>query len=172
MILLFDPISLILPEIGYVFWTFLAFVFFWAIAGKFAIKPIVNSIESRNQKIEDELLSAQKAREEFETLKAQNADYEKQAREERQKLFADAKADAEIFRANELKRAKEDASKMIESAKGEIESQKNAALNEVRKEVGALSVSIAERLIKDNLNSNEAQTSLVNKLVNESLAKN
>lgn len=172
MILLFDPMSLILPEIGYVFWTFLAFVFFWAIAGKFAIKPIVNSIETRNQKIEDELLSAQKARQEFEELKAQNADFEKQAREERQKLFAEAKADAELFRASELKKAKEDAVKMLESAKSDIEGQKNAALNEVRKEVGLLSVSIAEKLLQDKLATTDAQTSLVNKLVNESLANN
>lgn len=70
MILLFDPMSLITPDLGYTFWTLLAFVIFWLIAGKFAVKPIVSSIEARNQKIEDELLSAQKARQEFEQLKS------------------------------------------------------------------------------------------------------
>jgi len=164
--------ELITPEIGYVFWTFLAFALFWLIAGKFAVKPIVASIEARNQKIEDELLSAQKARLEFEELKSKNDDLIKEAREERQAMLLEAKKDAESFRATEMNRAKEDAAKMLESAKAEIENQKRAAINEVKKEVGALSVSIAEKLIREKLSDNASQQSLVTRLVNESLSSN
>lgn len=172
MILLFDPISLITPDLGYTFWTLLAFILFWLVAGKFAVKPIVNSIEARNQKIEDELLSAQKARLEFEELKSQNDDLLKEAREERQQMLLIAKKDAEEFRATEIAKAKEDASKLLESAKMEIENQKRAAINEVKKEVGALSVSIAEKLVREKLSDNASQQTLVNKLVSESLSAN
>ena len=172
MILLFDPMSLITPDLGYSFWTFLAFALFWLIAGKFAVKPIVTSIEARNQKIEDELLSAQKAKLEFEELKSQNEDLLKDARDERQKMIADAKKDIDAFRASELQRAKDDASKLIENARIEIEGQKKAAIQEVKKEVGNLSIMIAEKLVKDKLNTDAAQQTLVDKLVNESLASN
>ena len=172
MILLFDAMSLITPDLGYAFWTFLAFGIFWLIAGKFAVNPIVSSIEARNQKIEDELLSAQKAKEEFEQLKSQNEDLLKAAREERQQMMLEAKKDIDAFRTSELQRAKDDATKMIEAAKNEIETQKKAALLEVKREVGMLSVSIAEKLVREKLSDSASQQSLVTKLVNESLSSN
>ena len=172
MILLFDPMSLITPDLGYTFWTLLAFVIFWLIAGKFAVKPIVSSIEARNQKIEDELLSAQKARQEFEQLKSQNDDLLKSAREERQVMLLEAKKDADTFRSAEMAKAKEDATRLLEQAKSEIENQKRAAINEVKKEVGAISIGIAEKLVREKLTDNASQQSLVTKLVNESLSSN
>jgi F-type H+-transporting ATPase subunit b len=172
MILLFDPMSLITPDLGYTFWTLLAFVIFWLIAGKFAVKPIVSSIEARNQKIEDELLSAQKARQEFEQLKLQNDDLLKSAREERQVMLLEAKKDADSFRSAEMAKAKEDATRLLEQAKSEIENQKRAAINEVKKEVGAISIGIAEKLVREKLSDSASQQSLVTKLVNESLSSN
>lgn len=172
MILLFDAMSLITPDVGYTFWTLLAFGIFWLIAGKFAVKPIVNSIEARNQKIEDELLSAQKARQEFEVLKAQNDDLLKEAREERHRLLLEAKNDADALRSAEISRAKEDAARLIEQAKNEIENQKRAAINEVKKEVGAISISIAEKIVREKLSDNSSQQTLVAKLVNESMSSN
>ena len=172
MILLFDPISLITPDIGYTFWTLLAFVIFWIIAGKYAVKPIVSSIEARNQKIEDELLSAQKARQEFEQLKLQNDDLLKSAREERQVMLLEAKKDADSFRSAEMAKSKEDATRLLEQAKSEIENQKRAAINEVKKELGAISIGIAEKLVREKLTDSASQQSLVTKLVNESLPSN
>ena len=172
MILLFDPMSLITPDLGYTFWTLLAFVIFWLIAGKFAVKPIVSSIEARNQKIEDELLSAQKARQEFEQLKLQNDDLLKSAREERQIMLIEAKKDADSFRSAEMAKAKEDATRLLEQAKSEIENQKRAAINEVKKELGAISIGIAEKLVREKLSDSASQQSLVTKLVNESLSSN
>jgi F-type H+-transporting ATPase subunit b len=172
MILLFDPMSLITPDLGYTFWTLLAFVIFWLIAGKFAVKPIVSSIEARNQKIEDELLSAQKARQEFEQLKSQNDDLLKSAREERQIMLIEARKDADSFRSAEMAKAKEDATRLLEQAKSEIENQKRAAINEVKKELGAISIGIAEKLVREKLTDSASQQSLVTKLVNESLSSN
>lgn len=172
MILLFDPISLITPDIGYTFWTLLAFVIFWIIAGKYAVNPIVSSIEARNQKIEDELLSAQKARQEFEQLKLQNDDLLKSAREERQVMLLEAKKDADSFRSAEMAKSKEDATRLLEQAKSEIENQKRAAINEVKKELGAISIGIAEKLVREKLTDSASQQSLVTKLVNESLSSN
>jgi F-type H+-transporting ATPase subunit b len=81
------------------------------------------------------------------------------------KMLAEAKQEAEAFRANEMQKAREDAAKMLESAKSEIETQKNAALNEVKKEVANLSISIAEKLVKEKLQANEAQDNLIKSMI-------
>jgi F-type H+-transporting ATPase subunit b len=132
----------------------------------------VSSIEARNQKIEDELLSAQKARQEFEQLKLQNDDLLKSAREERQVMLLEAKKDADSFRSAEMAKSKEDATRLLEQAKSEIENQKRAAINEVKKELGAISIGIAEKLVREKLTDSASQQSLVTKLVNESLSSN
>lgn len=168
----FNPLSLITPDIGYTFWVAVPFLIFLFLIGKYAVKPIVESIEARNQKIEDELLSAQKAKQEFEELKSKNEDLLKEAREERQAMLVQAKQDADAFRSSEMQRAKEDATRIVETAKAEIENQKRAAIQEVKKEVGNLSVMIAEKLVKEKLSDGQAHQTLVDKLVNESLAAN
>jgi F-type H+-transporting ATPase subunit b len=165
MIYFFSATDLITPNLGYSFWTLLAFVIFWLIMGKFAFRPIVASIEARNKKIEDELKAAQNARAEFESLKSERENMEREAREERTRLLLDAKAEVENFKAAELKKSKEEAEKLIEKAKLEIESQKNAAIQEVKNQVGALSVQIAEKLVQDKLETSDNQTALINKLI-------
>jgi F-type H+-transporting ATPase subunit b len=165
MIYFFSATDLITPNLGYSFWTLLAFVIFWLIMGKFAFRPIVASIEARNKKIEDELKAAQNARAEFESLKSERENMEREAREERTRMLLDAKAEVENFKAAELKKSKEEAEKLIEKAKLEIESQKNAAIQEVKNQVGALSVQIAEKLVQDKLETSDNQTALINKLI-------
>jgi F-type H+-transporting ATPase subunit b len=83
------------------------------------------------------------------------------------KMLAEAKQEAEAFRANEMQKAREDATKMLESAKSEIETQKNAALNEVKKEVANLSITIAEKLVKEKLQENEAQNNLIKNMISQ-----
>ena len=79
---------------------------------------------------------------------------EREAREERTRMLLDAKAEVENFKAAEL-----------EKAKLEIESQKNAAIQEVKNQVGTLSVQIAEKLVQDKLETSDNQTALINKLI-------
>jgi F-type H+-transporting ATPase subunit b len=125
----------------------------------------VASIEARNKKIEDELKAAQNARAEFESLKSERENMEREAREERTRMLLEAKTEVENFKASELKKSKEEAEKLIEKAKLEIESQKNAAILEVKNQIGSLSVQIAEKLVKDKLETSDNQTALINKLI-------
>ena len=101
MIFLFDSMSLVMPEIGYFFWTALAFIIFWILIGKYAVRPIQNSIEARNKSIEDSLAQAEIARKEIASMQAKNEDLLKEAREERTKIMNEAKAFSEKFRAEQ-----------------------------------------------------------------------
>ena len=90
MIFLFDPISLITPDLGYVFWTTLAFVGFWFLIGKFAVRPIQNSIESRNKSIEDSLAQAEIGSREIATMQTRHEDLVKEASEARARIMYEA----------------------------------------------------------------------------------
>ena len=57
---------------------------------------------------------------------------------------------------------------MIEAAKQSIQSEKNAAMADIKNQIGTLSVNIAESILKQKLDSNEAQSELVQNYINKS----
>lgn len=134
---------------------------------KFAWKPILTAIEERENGIEEALLQAEKAREEMKALKAENEQIMQQAREERDAMLKEAKAmkEREVEAAREI--AEIEADKIIEAARRTIESEKNLAIAEVKNQVASLSLEVAEKVLRDNLKSEDQQKNLVDKLINE-----
>lgn len=167
MIFLFDPMSLVLPELGYFFWTAFAFVIFWMLIGKFAVRPIQNSIEARNKSIEDSLAQAELARKEIASMQAKNEDLLKEAREERARIVNEAKSVSEKFRADQIEKAKADATKIVADAKAEIDNMKKQAMTEVKNEVGKLAIEMSEKILRAKLSDDAAQQDLVKKMVAE-----
>ena len=69
--------------------------------------------------------------------------------------------------ANAQKEAEEKAEKIIEKARVEIAAEKESALRDIRKEVAMLSVDIAEKVIRKDLENDDAQMRYLDKLVGE-----
>jgi F-type H+-transporting ATPase subunit b len=154
-------------SLGLFFWQFLIFVGLIFLLKKFAWKPILDSVNEREEGIKNALLSAENAKKEMQNLKSDNekliaeARLErdammKEAREIKDKMINDAKTEAQVA-----------GQKMIEQAKASIESEKNAALAELKSQVSSLSLEIAEKLLKDELSNKEAQTKLVVQLLGD-----
>ena len=152
---------------GLFFWQVLLFVGLIIVLKVVAWKPILKSVNDREQGIKDALASAEAARKEMHNLQADNqrilqeARLErdamiKEAREIKEKMIADAKADAQA-----------EGAKMIEQAKASINAEKNAAMAELKAQVSGLSLEIAEKILKNELSNREAQTSLVEKMLGE-----
>lgn len=159
--------SVIKPDWGLLFWTFIFFVLFWTLIGKFAFKPIVESLKKRTSDIQDALDEAKKAKEEMQALTSKNEELIKEGQAQRATIIKEAKA-AKDAMINEAKaKAKEEANRIVSTAKAEIEAQKKAALMEVKNEVGQMALSIAEKVIRKELQGNTDQESFVNKLVDE-----
>jgi F-type H+-transporting ATPase subunit b len=113
------------------------------------------------------LNEAKKAKEEMNALNARNEEILKEAQEERAKIIGEAKKVKDAI-VNEAKvKAKEEAQRIVTTAKQEIEAQKKAALTEVKNEVGQMALSIAEKVIRKELQGDSNQESFVNKLVDE-----
>ncbi|MRJ08185.1 F0F1 ATP synthase subunit B [Ornithobacterium rhinotracheale] len=154
-------------SVGLFFWVTLLFLILMFVLRKFAWKPILTAIEERENGIEEALLQAEKAREEMKALKAENEQIMQQAREESDAMLKEAKAmkEREVEAAKEI--AKTEADKIIEAARRTIESEKNLAIAEVKDQVASLSLQVAEKVLRDNLKSEDQQKNLVDKLINE-----
>lgn len=164
MIFLFDPLK---PDPGLFFWTVLIFFLFWALVGKFAFKPIANAIKKREEDIQSALDEARKARTEMDALKSSNESMLREAREERGQILKEAKELRDSMISEAQQKAREEASKIIADAGKEIENQKNAALAEVKQEVGRISVEIAEKVLRRELDNPKVQEEYIASLVDE-----
>ena len=159
--------SLITPDPGLLIWTVLIFVTLWILLGKFAFKPIANALKEREQDIEDSLHQAEKAREEMAQMTAKNEELLNEAKEERSKIIKEAKEAGEQLREEIKEKASAEAKVIVENAKREIETQKKAALVEVKNEVGSMALNIAEQILRKELAGNEDQEKYVAKLVED-----
>jgi F-type H+-transporting ATPase subunit b len=161
LLLAFDPIQLLTPDLGLVFWTLLGFLAFWFIMGKFAFKPIISAIQKREETINEALQSANKAKEEMKHMHADNERLLAEAKEERLKILKEAKDAKESIIQEAHTRANEEKTRILFEAKAEIDKQKNDAIASVKKEVGKLSVEIAEKILRKELDSAKGHESLI-----------
>ncbi|OUD48395.1 ATP synthase F0 subunit B [Flavobacterium psychrophilum] len=134
---------------------------------KFAWKPILDAVNEREDGIKNALLSAENARTEMQNLQADNQRILQEARLERDNMLKDAREIKEKMIADSKTEAQAQGIKMIEQAKAAIESEKNAAMAELKSQVSNLSIEIAEKLLKDELSNKDAQTKLVEKMLGD-----
>jgi F-type H+-transporting ATPase subunit b len=159
--------DLITPGSGLIFWQLFGFLGLLFILIKFAWKPMLAALEERESSIENALKAAESARNEMTNLKADN-----------EKLLAEARLERDVI----LRKAQEASVKMIDDAKNEalkvtaqqienakavIETEKKAALTEVKNQVAILTLEVAEKLLRRNLTDEKAQKALVDEFIKD-----
>lgn len=159
--------SLITPNPGLAIWTFIIFVGLLFILGKFAFKPIANSLKEREKSIEESLMQAEKARAEMAALTSKNQELLDQAKEERTMILAEARELGEKLKNDIVEKAKVEAERKIKDAVKEIETQKNAAIVEVKNVVGSIALDVAGKIIRKELSNDADQKAFVEKLIKE-----
>lgn len=134
---------------------------------KFAWKPILETVNEREEGIRSALRAAEDAKKEMANLKTQNENLLAEARAERDALMKEAREIKEKMIADAKSEAAAQGQKMIEQAKATIEGEKNAALAELKAQISTISLDIAEKLLKEELSNKEAQTKLVEKMLGD-----
>lgn len=134
---------------------------------KFAWKPILDAVNEREEGIKNALLSAENAKKEMQNLKADNEKLLAEARLERDSMIKEAREIKEKMINDAKSEAQVAGQQMIEQAKASIESEKNAAMAELKAHVSTLSLDIAEKLLKEELSNKESQTKLVEKMLGD-----
>jgi F-type H+-transporting ATPase subunit b len=159
--------GLITPDLGLIFWTGLVFLLLMFVLTKFIWKPILTSVNARAQKITDALELAEKTKAEMTALQAQNEQLLAEARAERDAIVKDAKATATQMIEDAKSAAKTEAEKIAASTRAALASEKAAAIAELKTHVAALSLEIAEKIIRGELASDEKQKALAEKLAGD-----
>lgn len=152
-------------ELGLFFWQSLIFIGVIFLLRKYAWKPILDAVDTREQGIRNALQSAETARQEMLNLQQKNQDALKEARAERDAMLKEAREMKEKMIADAKHEADTAGQKMIEQAKTAIEAEKNAAMAELKAQVSSLSLEIAEKLLKEELSNKESQMKLVDKML-------
>lgn len=134
---------------------------------KFAWKPILTSLNERESGIKDALAAADKARADMQNLQADNEKMLQEARAEREAMLKEAREIKEKMISDSKEQAKIEGDKMLKQAQVAIESEKKAAVADIKNQVAQLSVAIAEKVIKEELSNNDKQLKLVDSLLSD-----
>lgn len=155
------------PDYGTIFWMLVIFGITLFILKKFAWGPILKALKDRERSIADALNSAEKARKDVAGLKASNEQIILEARREKEIILKEARDIKDKIVAEAKTVANTEAQKSIENAKQQIESEKEAAINDIKKQVAELSVMIAEKVIRKQLENPKDQEKLVEDLLKD-----
>jgi len=159
--------GLVTPDFGLVFWMLISFISLLIILKKFAWKPILGSLKAREDSIDEALKSAEKAKDEMAKLHADNKIILQEAKVERESLLKEAREIKDKIVAEAKNEATLEADKIITNAKAQIEGEKLAAIGEIKEKVVLLSVDIAEKIIKKNLDSDSKQKDYADSLISK-----
>jgi F-type H+-transporting ATPase subunit b len=155
---------LVLPDIGLVFWSTVAFLVLLFVLGKFAWKPIMQAITEREQGIEDALSRADKLKADMSKMASENEALMQKAREERAVMIKEAKEASDKMIAEAKDKAKGEYDRIVADAQAAINQQKNAALTEVKNQVGALVIEVSEKILRRELSNKAEQEKYIKEL--------
>ncbi|HJV19067.1 MAG TPA: F0F1 ATP synthase subunit B [Sediminibacterium sp.] len=156
--------ELLLPGLGLLFWTLIAFLVVFFLLKAFAWKPILASLKERETGIADAIASADKVKSEMAALKNENEAMMTKAREERAVMIKEAKETADKMIADAKDKAKSEYDRIVSDAQTAILQQKNAALTDVKNQVGSLVIEVAEKVLSRELSNKADQESYIKQL--------
>jgi F-type H+-transporting ATPase subunit b len=159
--------NLITPDFGLFFWQTITFAIVLFVLGKFAWGPIMSSLKEREDSITEALESAAHAKAEMASLKAANEALLQEARLERDKMLRDAQTVATNLLNEAKDKALKEGNQLLENARRGIETEKNAALAEVKNHAVNIALEVAEKILKRELKDNDAQKALVSEYLKE-----
>lgn len=134
---------------------------------KFAWKPILKSLDDREEGIKNAIEAAENAENQLRQLEAQNDSMLKEARAERDEMIKDATVTSKGMVEQAKEDAKVAAEKVMADAKVAIAAEKSSALAELKTQVATMSLDIAETVVKGELSSDDKQKALATKLAEE-----
>ncbi len=138
-------------NLGLSIWTTFVFLSLLAILWKFAWGPILEMVQAREDGIQGTLDQAANEREEAAKLLAEHRQQMADARRQAQQMIAEGKEAGERVRQDVEEKARAEGDAMIERARESIEREKDAALDELRKESVDLALAAAAKLVQETL---------------------
>jgi F-type H+-transporting ATPase subunit b len=155
---------------GFAIWILISMIIFLTVMMKYAVPPIMKSLNEREAKIKDSLESAEKAIAKAEAISINNEKALRETEVKAQQIRKEAIEKAEVLRNERTAKAKDEATQIIEQAKNTIEQEKKLALTQLREEVARLAIQSASIILDEELDAKK-NSKLVDKFI-EDLSKN
>lgn len=159
--------SILTPDFGLFFWMLVAFLVVFAILAKFGFPVITGMVEERKNFIDASLRKAHEAEERLSNISKEGESILQEARAKQAQILKEATEarDAIIEKAQE--KARQESARLLSDAKTEIEQQKKAAIADIRQQVATLSVVVAGKVLKQNLEGDKAQMELIDRMLDD-----
>lgn len=156
--------ELLLPKLGLIIWTLLAFGIVFFILAKYAWKPILKSLDDREKNISDSILSAENMKKEMAQMQSENEALLAKAREERSQMMREAKEIRDKMIQDAKEQARKETNKIVADAQSVINQQKMAAITDLKNQVGNLVLEVSEKVLRRELNNKEDQEKYIREL--------
>ena len=157
---------LVRPDPGLFLWTILTFLVLLGLLARFAWRPLMEILDSREERIRKALDEAAKASEEFEKIQQESKQITTKARTEAQSIIAASRKQAETVKEEILQDARSRAESIIEASEKQIRVERQKAITDIRNELVDISVTLASKLIRKNISREDNQS-----LIEESLSQ-
>ncbi len=155
------------PSTGLLFWMSVTFLVVLFILWKFGFPVITNMVKERKAFIDDSLHKAHEANERLANIQKEGETILQEAREKQAQILKEAAETRDAIVEKAQVKAREEGARLLSDAKAEIEQEKKAAIADIRKQVAALSVEIAEKVLRQNLQGDKAQMELIDRMLDD-----
>lgn len=159
--------SLLLPDSGLLFWMTIIFAIVFFLLAKFGFPIITGMVEKRTGKINDALAAAREAEERLANLAQEQERLIGEARDEHERILREAAAERETMIMKAREEAVAEADRIMEETKVRIREEKEAALRDIRQQIAVISMTVAEKVVRKELEAGSAQSELIDKMVEE-----
>lgn len=159
--------GILTPDLGLLFWMLLAFLVVLGVLAKFGFPAIVGMVEKRKMFIDESLKNAHEAAERLANIQQESEEIVSKAREQQANIIKDAANTRDAILEDAKAKAKAEAENILNEAKQQIENEKQVAIKEIKSQVAHLSVEIAEKVIRKDLQNDSQQMQLIGRMLEE-----
>ncbi len=157
--------ELLLPNLGLIVWTTLAFVIVFVLLAKFAWKPILKSIHERETFIETSLQKAKEAETNLLSINEKTNQLLKEAQAEKQKIIADGQTLKQQIISEAQEKAKAEATKIIAAAKADGQKNQEKIMQDIKQNIAELVIATTEKILKEKLKPTKEQEKMIEKAI-------
>ena len=159
--------SILTPDFGLFFWMFVAFLVVFLLLAKFGFPVITGMVEERKNFIDESLRKAHEAQERLANIEKEGESILQEAREKQAQILREAAETRDAIVEQAQEKARTEGARLLDDAKIAIEQEKKAAIADIRSQVAALSVEIAEKVLKQNLKDEQSQMDLIDRMLDD-----
>ena len=163
--------SILTPDLGLLFWMLLAFLVVFFVLAKYGFPAIIGMVEERKNYIDESLRKAHEASERLGNIQLEGESILQEARRKQAQVLKEAADTRDAIIAKAQEKAREEGNRLIAEAKAEIENEKQAAISDIRAQVAELSVKVAEKILRKELASDAVQMETIDRLLDEVVVK-